>query len=137
MKLTNFKQKFQYSVKNDWKLSNNCGFVITWYGLRRYKYKIFRIFADLRLFPFYWNLTAFVPFIFLWDNGCQVSIKWKQARVSKYAEYLIYLYLLRPYQVMAKPKLFDGFQSFFTEYWNFCLNFFSFVIFLFLYIFYL
>ena len=35
---------------------------------------------------------------------------------------------------MAKPKLFDSFQSFFTEYWNFCLNFFNFNIFLYFYI---
>ena len=38
MKLKNFKQKFQYLVKNDWKLSKNFGFAISWYGLRRHKY---------------------------------------------------------------------------------------------------
>ena len=32
-----------------------------------------------------------MPFGFLLDSGCQVSIKWKQTRVSKYVEYLITL----------------------------------------------
>ena len=135
-KILKFKNFKQVSIFGEKRLKTNKLLRLR-HNLRRSQktqiYKIFCIFTDSRLFPFYSNLAAIIQQKYKRHKWCEVSIRWKHTRVSNYAEYLIYLYLLRWYQVIVKAKLFDSLHSFFTKYCNFCLKFLNFNIFWFLY----